>query len=105
MNSTSAGGVPRCAATLNASPSKRISTPNLASQIRVAFSSRVWKTASRSPGDLEDHLEHIGGGGLLLKGFAQLVEEPCILDGDDGLLGKILTSSICLSVKGRTSWR
>ena len=35
--------------------------------------------------------------------FAQLVEQPSILDGDDGLLGEVLTSSICLSVNGRTS--
>ena len=27
------------------------------------------------------------------------------LDGDDSLGGEFLTSSICLSVKGRTSWR
>jgi hypothetical protein len=26
-----------------------------------------------------------GGGGLLLEGFAQLVEQPHVLDGDDGL--------------------
>ena len=42
-----------------------------------------------------DHLEHVGGGGLLLKRFAQvmralaqLVEQARVLDGDDGLVGK-----------------
>jgi len=35
-------------------------------------------------------LEHIGGGGLLLERFAQLVEQPCVLDGNDGLGGKVL---------------
>ena len=35
-----------------------------------------------------DHLEHIGGGRLLLERFAQLVEQPCILDSDDGLIGE-----------------
>src|SRR5262245_30220036 len=34
--------------------------------------------------------EHIGGGSLLLQGFAQLVEQPGVLDGDDGLGGEIL---------------
>src|SRR5262249_3342792 len=33
-------------------------------------------------------LEHVSGGGLLLKRFAQLVEQPRVLDGDDGLTGK-----------------
>ena len=42
-----------------------------------------------------DDLEHLGGGGLLLQRFAQivgalaqLVEQAGILDGDDGLVGK-----------------
>ena len=35
-----------------------------------------------------DDLEHVGGGGLLLQRFAQLVEQPRILDGDDGLGGE-----------------
>ncbi len=35
-----------------------------------------------------DHLEHVGGGGLLLKRFAQLVEQARVLDGDDGLAGE-----------------
>src|SRR5262245_50107156 len=37
-----------------------------------------------------DDLKHIGGGSLLLKGFTQLVEQSRVLDGDDGLGGKIL---------------
>src|SRR3974390_3736670 len=36
-----------------------------------------------------DYLEHVGGGCLLLEGFAQLVEQPRVLDGNDGLRGKI----------------
>ena len=36
-----------------------------------------------------DDLEHVGGGGLLLQRFTQLVEQPRVLDGDDGLLGEI----------------
>ena len=42
----------------------------------------------------------------LARAFAQFVEQPGVLDGDDGLIGKVLvTSSICLSVNGFTSWR
>ena len=69
-------------------------------------------TVSRSPGELADDLEHLGGGSLLLQRFgevgcalAQLVEQPRVLDGDDGLAAKFATNAICLSVKGRTSWR
>src|SRR5262245_4853807 len=40
-------------------------------------------------GGTADRLEHVGGGGLLLERLAQLVEQPGVLDGDDGLLGKI----------------
>src|SRR6476469_8179043 len=35
-------------------------------------------------------LKHVGGGGLLLQRFAQLVEQARILDGDDGLRGEVL---------------
>jgi hypothetical protein len=35
-------------------------------------------------------LEHVGGGGLLLQRFAQLVEQARVLNGDDGLRGKVL---------------
>ena len=41
-------------------------------------------------GRAADHLEHIGGGGLLLElnRLAQLVEQPRVLDGDHGLTGE-----------------
>ena len=58
-------------------------------------------------GRAADDLEHVGGGGLLLQrleivgALAQLVEQARVLDGDDGLLAKFVTSSICLSVNGR----
>src|SRR5262245_14635681 len=48
----------------------------------------AWRTA--------DHLENLGRRGLLLQGLgqiigalAQLVEQPCVLDGDNSLRGKI----------------
>ena len=36
-----------------------------------------------------DDLEHVGGGGLLLQRFAQLAEQPRVLDGDDGLRSEV----------------
>src|SRR5262245_5618380 len=59
---------------------------------------------AKPPGRLDKRVEHwlklelratydfknIGGGRLLLEGFAQLIKQPCVLDGDDGLGGKVL---------------
>ena len=64
--------------------------PNLASQMRVAFSSMASNTGSSSPGELDDDLQHFGGRGLLLQRLAQFVEQAGVLDGDDGLGGEIL---------------
>ena len=44
-------------------------------------------------GRAADDLEHVGGGGLLLQRFAQLVKQPRVLDGDDGLISKGLEQS------------
>ena len=52
-----------------------------------------------------DDLQHLRGRRLLLQRLAQFVEQARVLDGDDGLAGEILTSSICFSVNGCTSWR
>src|SRR5207342_1838747 len=41
-------------------------------------------------GRAADDLEHVGGGGLLLERFAQLVEQARVLYGDDGLGGEVL---------------
>ena len=69
--------------------------PNLASQMRVAFSSMAWNTGSSSPGELADDLEHLGGRGLLLQRLGQiararlhLVEQPHVLDRDHRLVGE-----------------
>src|SRR5262249_50077008 len=35
-----------------------------------------------------DDLQHVGGCGLLLERLTQLAEQPRVLDGDDGLIGK-----------------
>jgi hypothetical protein len=49
--------------------------------------------------------QHFGCGGLLLQRFAQFVEQPGILDGNDGLAAKFCSSAICLSVNGLISCR
>ena len=41
-------------------------------------------------GRAADDLKYIGGGGLLLQRFTQLIQQPRILDGDDGLRRKTL---------------
>src|SRR5262245_53741405 len=48
-------------------------------------------------GRAADDLQHVGGSGLLLQRFreivgalAQLIEQPCILDGDHRLAGEVL---------------
>ena len=64
--------------------------PNLASQIRVAFSSIALNTGSSSPGELEMTRSTSRGRGLLLQRFAKLAEQPRVLDGDDGLRGEVL---------------
>ena len=63
----------------------------------VAFASIVSNTGSRSTGELDDDLEYFRGRGLLLQrlgqivgALAQFVEQPRVLDGDDGLRGEVL---------------
>ena len=42
----------------------------------------------RVEGRAIDRLQHIGGRRLLGEGFPRLAEPPCVLDGDDGLIGE-----------------
>src|SRR5262245_53481553 len=41
-------------------------------------------------GRTADDLKHVGGSGLLLQRFSQLVEQPRVLDGDDRLGSEVL---------------
>jgi hypothetical protein len=71
----------------------RASRPPDVGDIRVAqprrrFDQRV-EHHLQVEGRATDHLEHVGGGGLPLQRLAQLVEQPRVLDGDDGLLGEV----------------
>ena len=50
---------------------------------------RAYRAPPAVEGRSADNLEHVGGGGLLLQRFAQFAEQPHILDGDDGLGGKV----------------
>ena len=65
--------------------------------MRVAFSSMASNTGCNSPGELEMTFSTSRGRGLLLQRFgeivgalAQFVEQPRVLDGDDGLRGEVL---------------
>src|SRR5258708_40334428 len=42
----------------------------------------------RVDGGAADDLQHVGGGGLLLQRLAQLIEQPRVLDGDNGFAWK-----------------
>ena len=46
-------------------------------------------TVCEVKGRAADDLEHVGGGGLLLQRFAQLVEQPRVLDRDHGLMREV----------------
>jgi hypothetical protein len=49
-----------------------------------------------------DHFEHIRGGSLLLQGFARLVQQTPILDGDHGLISERLQQGdLALSEESR----
>src|SRR5262249_35229791 len=51
-------------------------------------------------GRATDDLEHVGRGGLLLEGLAQLVEQARVLDGDDGLIREGLDQRELLGSEG-----
>ena len=63
--------------------------PNLASQMRAAFASMAWNTGSSSPGELEMTCSTSEVAVCCCSDCAQLVEQPRVLDGDDGLGGEV----------------
>ena len=65
-------------------------TPYLASHSRAAVCQHRVENRSQLAGRTADDLQHVSGGGLLLQGFTQLVEQPRVLDGDDGLSSEVL---------------
>ena len=56
-------------------------------------------------GRAADDLEHVGGGGPLLERLTQLVKQPRVLYGDDGLRGEICDQLDLLVGEGVDSWR
>ena len=71
-----------------------------ASHSRAADSTSVCEHGIEIEGRAADDLEHLGGGGLLLQQFgeivgalAQFVEQPGVLDGDNGLRGEVLAAA------------
>ena len=70
-------------------------TPNLASQMRVAFSSMAWNTGSSSPGELEmtsstsDVAVCCSSDSEIARARLQLVEQPRVLDRDHRLVGEV----------------
>jgi len=72
--------------------SVRATEPDGRSQERIKYHLQIERRSA-------DDLKHIGRSGLLLQGFAQFIQQPRVLNGDDGL------GSICLSEKERTSVR
>ena len=76
-----------------------------ASHSRAADLTSVSSTACRSNVERLITLSTSAVAVCCCSDFAQLVEQARVLDGDDGLRAKFVTSSICLSVNGRTSWR
>ena len=71
-------------------PSKAMnSTPYPPRTSRAADSTSVFEHCLKIERRAADDLEHVGGGGLLLQRFAQLAEQPRVLDGDDGLGGEV----------------
>ena len=105
--SSQAGGRSPCIATVRKpSPSRSHSVPNLASQMRVAFSSMASNTGSSVAGRAGDDLEHLGGRGLLLQQTSRSSLSSRVFSmAMTAWAAKFVTSSICLSVNGRTSWR
>src|SRR5262245_15860869 len=62
----------------------------LASHSRAADSTSTSSTICRSKVERLITLKYVGGGGLLLQGLAQLVEQPCVLNRDNRLRGEVL---------------
>ena len=57
-------------------------------------------------GRAADDLEHVGGGGLLLQQILRSSLSSRVFSiAMTACAAKFCTSSICLSVNGRTSWR
>ena len=53
--------------------------------LNIGTAINVRMPATSAPA-IASHFEHVSGRGLLLERFAQLIEQPRVLDGNDGLV-------------------
>ena len=85
-------------------------TPNFASQIRAAFRQHGLNTGSKSPGELADDTQDFAKSPSAAR-FSEIVSLRNSLSSRvfsmamTAWAAKFCTSSICLSVNGRTSCR
>ena len=89
-NSSNAGGAPCMRSVAELVAVVEQTWPNLASQMRVAFSSIAANTGARSPGDVLMTLSTSDVAVCCSSDFTQLVEQPRVLDGDHRLRGEVL---------------
>jgi hypothetical protein len=61
-------------------------------QVRRRFHKRI-EHGLQVEGRAADDLEHVGGCSLLLQRLTQLIEQPHILDRDDGLASEVCQKS------------
>ena len=80
-------------------------TPNFASQMRVAFSNMARNTGSSSPGELEMTLNTSDVAVCCSSDCRNSLSSRVFSMAMTAWAAKFFTRSICLSVKGRTSWR
>ena len=89
QNSAKPAGTPRMRHGMKALAIDKLqSMPNAASHSRIAFSSIASNTGVEIAGRGVDHLQHLGGRGLLLQRLALLGQQPRILDRDHRLIGE-----------------
>ena len=104
-SSTKTDGVLCAVARRNTSPSRRYMFPNLASQMRTAFSSMASNTGSNSPGDelmtLRTSEVAVCCCSDSRSSFSRRVFSIAMM----ACLAKFLSNSICLSLNDPTSCR
>ena len=105
MNSANCGGVLWRAARRNTSPSRSSIEPNVASQMRVAFSRIASNTGARSPRELLMTLSTSDVAVCRSNDSRNSLRSRVFSMAMTAWAAKFWTSAICLSVNGRTSWR
>jgi hypothetical protein len=73
--------------------------------MRVAFSNIAWNTGSSSPGEPLMTLSTSAVAVCCCRDSRSSLSRRVFSMAMTACLAKLLTSSICFSVKGRTSWR